>query len=39
VGALAASTILDRIAGGELVVGPQLLPAELIVRLSTGPPG
>jgi DNA-binding LacI/PurR family transcriptional regulator len=39
VGALAASTILDRIAGGEPVVGPQLLPAELIVRLSTGPPG
>jgi LacI family transcriptional regulator, galactose operon repressor len=39
VGALAASTLLDRIAGGEAVAGPQLLPAELIVRSSTAPPG
>ena len=38
VGALAAGILLDQIAGGEPVSGPQLLPAELIVRTSTGPP-
>jgi LacI family transcriptional regulator len=38
VGELAATLILDRIAGVERDGGPHLLPARLVVRQSTAPP-